>query len=201
MPTQPQQQMPTDDPMMKMLQSLMNGQAPDPSSFDQAGLPPGLAEMFAAGAGGPTGGPQAQLPPTVSSATWRIVHALTSLILAVYVTLSSPLSFTGSKEDREFSSITSSGADFGARLFFWFATVEVVLQSSRFFLERGQLGGSGWLGTLTKILPEPYAGYLRVVGRYGVIFSTVVSDALVVVFALGVVAWWNGTTSKAVSSS
>jgi hypothetical protein len=76
--------------------------------------------------------------------------------------------------------------------FYLFATFEVVLQSSRYVIERGQLQGSGMLSSIGQILPEPYAGYVRVVGRYSVIYSTVVSDAMVVVFVLGAASWWNG---------
>jgi len=46
------------------------------------------------------------------------------------------------------------------------------------------------MGTLAQVLPQPWAGYLRVVGRYSVIYTTVVADAMVVVFVLGVIAWW-----------
>jgi hypothetical protein len=73
-----------------------------------------------------------------------------------------------------------------------FATFEVVLQSSRFFIERGQLQGSGILSTVGGMLPEPYSGYVRLIGRYSVIYSTVVSDAMVVVFVLGAASWWRG---------
>ena len=59
-------------------------------------------------------------------------------------------------------------------------------------MERGQLPASGFLGGIAQILPEPYAGYVRVVGRYSVIWQTVVADAMVVVFVLGAAAWWRG---------
>ena len=79
-----------------------------------------------------------------------------------------------------------------AHFFYLFATFEVVLQSSRYFIERGQLQGSGILSTVAGILPAPYSGYVRTVGRYSVIYSTVVSDAMVVVFVLGATSWWRG---------
>lgn len=82
-------------------------------------------------------------------------------------------------------------------LFFVFATAELILQSSRFLLERkggaggvGQLGG--WLGMLAGFLPEPYRGYLLLMRRYARIWGTVVEDAMVIVFVVGCVAWWNG---------
>ena len=51
---------------------------------------------------------------------------------------------------------------------------------------------SGLLGMAASVLPQPYAGYIKLVGRYTTIFSTVAKDALVILFVLGMVAWWNG---------
>jgi hypothetical protein len=189
-----QQQMPPGggDPMMAMLQQMMGGAGGDPN----AQLPPGLAEMMGAMGGGGMPGQQQgqQAAPSESAYIWRIVHALFSFGLALYVTMSTP--FTGTKLARTASQYQSeTGESFGQRLFYMFATAEVVLQSSRFFLERGQLPQSGILGTLSQILPQPYGGYLRVVGRYSVIYTTVVADAMVVVFVLGMMAWWNGAVT------
>ena len=39
-------------------------------------------------------------------------------------------------------------------------------------------------------VPEPYAGYVRIAGRYIGIVQTVVADAMVVVFVFGAMAWW-----------
>jgi hypothetical protein len=33
---------------------------------------------------------------------------------------------------------------------------------------------------------------VRTIGRYSVIYTTVVSDAMVVVFILGATSWWKG---------
>jgi hypothetical protein len=155
-------------------------------------MPPGLAQML----GGM--GQAEPAPPASSSAyLWRIVHALFSLGLALYITLTT--SFTGSKLARTQAVEAVSWADDDgtmattvAHFFYAFATFEVVLQSSRYFLERGRLPPSGLLGSVAQILPEPYAGYVRVVGRYSVIWRTVVADAMVVVFVLGASAWWRG---------
>jgi len=175
--------------MMKLLQQMMGGATGDPN----AQLPPGLADMFgAAGAGGPgiPGQPQQQ-EPSSPAYLWRIVHAIFSLSLALYVVLTTP--FTGTKSARTASALpTEGGETFGQRLFYLFATVEVVLQSSRYFIEKGQLPPSGIMGTLSQILPMPYAGWIRVAGRYSVIYTTVVADAMVVVFVLGAMAWWKG---------
>ncbi|KIW06293.1 uncharacterized protein PV09_02761 [Verruconis gallopava] len=193
---QAQQMPPADDPMMAMLQQMMAG-AGEQNRDPNAQIPPGLASLF-----GALGQEQeaAQQPPTSSAYVWRILHFVISLFLALYVTLNT--TFTGSKRARELSSLTytaplSLERNFSTQLFYLFATAEVVLQSSRYFIEKGRLTQSGIMGTLSQVLPEPWAGYVRVVGRYSVIYTTVVADAMVVVFVLGVMAWWkNGASAE-----
>ena len=187
-PQQPGQA--ANDPMMSMLQQMMGD---DPNGDPMAGLPPGLRNLFNAAQQD-----DRQANPQLSSNTtnvWRIIHALVSFVLATYVVLTS--SYTGSKTAREPVSIPGvvhdgSGEHVVQRLFIWFSSVEVVLQSSRYFIEKGQLPQSGVLGAVGAMLPEPYATYIRIIGRYSVIFSTIASDAMVIVFVLGVVAWWRG---------
>lgn len=178
-----------EDPMMKLMQQLMGG-----AGGDGAGqLPPGFAEMFGGAGGGIPGmpGQPQHAAPSSSAYLWRIVHAIFSLTLAMYVVLTTR--FTGTKAARNASVYSlEDEQNFGQRLFYLFATVEVVLQSSRYFIEKGQLAPSGIMGTLAQFLPMPYAGWIKVAGRYGVIYTTVVADAMVVVFVLGAMAWWKG---------
>ncbi|KAF2711983.1 hypothetical protein K504DRAFT_464087 [Pleomassaria siparia CBS 279.74] len=196
---------PNQDPMMMMLQQMMggggggmpgmSGMPPMPGQPGQPGdLPPGLANLFSAMSGGGS-----EPSPDQSSAwIWRLVHSIFSLCLAIYIVLQTP--FTGTKLSRSPAaspgdpdwSIDSTPSETFRHFFYIFATSEVVLQSSRYFIERGQLQGSGILSSIGQMLPEPYAGYVRVIGRYSVIYSTVVSDAMVIVFVLGAVSWWTG---------
>ncbi|KAF2866067.1 hypothetical protein BDV95DRAFT_611945 [Massariosphaeria phaeospora] len=195
---------PAQDPMVAMLQQMMGGAAGGmPGGPGQPGapgdLPPGLANLFSAMQGGSAGEPS---PDQSSAWLWRLVHSLCSLALAVYIVFQTP--FSGSKlarttalsteTDNDWTQGSSAANSFG-HFFYLFATFEVVLQSSRFFIERGQLQGSGLLSSIGQMLPEPYAGYVRVVGRYSVIYSTVVSDAMVVVFVLGAASWWRGAAA------
>ncbi|KAL1648849.1 hypothetical protein SLS58_002029 [Diplodia intermedia] len=189
-----------DDPMMRMMQQMMQG-------GDQPGGAPGgddpMMKMMQAmmgmngGGGGPPGGQtaEAQKQATGSAYVWRVVHAVFSFGLAAYVALTS--TFDGSKLSRSASAAFAhqhegeAGAA-GKRLFYIFATAEVLLQTTRFFVEKGRLQQGGIMGTLSTVLPEPFAGYVRLAGRYSVIYTTVVADAMVVVFVLGVMAWWKG---------
>lgn len=187
---------PTDDPMLQMLQQMLGSGQPGAGGHGASGLPPGLPPGLAQMLGMPGDGaqsPQQQQAAPSSANIWRIVHALFSLFLALYVALGA--TFTGSKVARTRGQGVAMENDEGLnRRFFWlFATAETLLQSSRYFWERGGLPASGLMGTLGQMLPEPYAGYVRVVGRYSVIYTTVVADAMVVVFVLGCLAWWQGT--------
>ncbi|KAJ4368794.1 hypothetical protein N0V83_005876 [Neocucurbitaria cava] len=192
----------SQDPMMAMMQQMLGGGAGGfpglPGGQGQSGagpgdLPPGLANLFSAMNGGAAA---AEPSPEQSSAwIWRLVHSVFSLGLAIYIVLQTP--FTGSKLSRDnvldddWTGQSTPAQNF-AHFFYLFATFEVVLQSSRYFIEKGQLQGSGILSTVAGILPAPYSGYVRTIGRYSVIYSTVVSDAMVVVFVLGATSWWRG---------
>ncbi|EFQ96429.1 hypothetical protein CFE70_003312 [Pyrenophora teres f. teres 0-1] len=195
---------PSQDPMMAMLQQMMGvgaggmpgmpgmPGAPGQTGAPPGGMPPNLASMFSAMQGG---GPSEPTPDQSSAWVWRLVHSVLSLCFAAYIVLKTP--FTGSKlsrdnmPDDEWATQSTPTENF-AHFFYIFATFQVVLQSSRYFIEKGQLQGSGILSTIAGILPQPYSSYVRTVGRYSVIYSTVVSDAMVVVFVLGAASWWRG---------
>lgn len=179
--------------MMQMMQQMMssmpggagggmgpNGEMPELPAFMQSMM-----------AGQQQAAQEAAQPASDTAYIWRIVHAVFALSLAAYVALTS--TFTGSKIAR-FDTIQSQDA-VNPNFFYIFATVETVLQSSRYFLEKGQLSGGGMLATVTNsgMIPEPWAGYIRVVGRYMTIWTTLVGDAMVVVFVLGAIAWWKST--------
>ena len=184
-----------------MLQQVMGGlpggggvgggpNSPQPGGGD-AGLPPGLAAMLGAG-GGEGGGNAAHENPY--GYMWRIVHVVFAFGLGFYIIATAP-SFTGSRLLR--SAAYEADEHVEMRSFFWvFATAELVLQSTRFFVERGSAVESGGvLGMVQGFLPEPWRGYVGLVRRYGGIWTRVVEDALVVVFVLGVVAWWRGESA------
>ncbi|KAF2089890.1 hypothetical protein K490DRAFT_62767 [Saccharata proteae CBS 121410] len=183
-----------EDPMMRMLQQMMTGggggggeAGPNGGADD-----PMMRMMQMMGSGGMGGGPQQQQQqgqPTSSAYVWRVIHAVFSVSLALYIALAS--TFNGSKLARS-QSLVEGGGGVGQQLFWLFATAEVVLQSTRYFVEGGKVQGGGWLSMLGQVLPMPYAGYVRVVGRYSVIYTTVVADAMAVVFVLGAMAWWKG---------
>ncbi|KAL6717456.1 hypothetical protein ACLMJK_005371 [Lecanora helva] len=191
--SQEQPQSDDSDPMFKLLQQIMgSGSSPNTtSSPDTAGLPPALASLLSGTAP----------PPATPSAPryahlWRILHALFALTLGIYIIYNSH-AFTG---DVTRGGLTGAGYEGGKNVFWAFATAELVLQSSRFFWERwgkdreGEvgMGVGGWMGLLGGVLPEPWKGWAGLAGRYVGIWGTVVEDGMVVVWVVGVVAWWRG---------
>lgn len=161
-----------EDPMMAMLQQMLGG--------DGAG-----------GMNGMPGGPGVGGVEEPYAYIWRIVHALFALGLGLYIALMTP--FNGSRTARE--GYTSGGDDAGLTLasvhFFWiFATAEVLLQTSRFFVEKGRVQQGTVMRMITGFLPEPYKGYLAMISRYSRIWTTVSADAMALVFVLGACAWW-----------
>lgn len=172
--------------MMKLLQQMMGG---IPGAEGQGGEGEGgpLAAMLSAGGMAGMGGLSTK--EDKYGYLWKIVHAIFALILGIYVTATSH-AFTG---DISRGGISGAGHEGGVNVFWAFATAELVLQSTRFFLEKG--GGSqlgGWMGIVGNMLPEPYRGWLMLAARYSGIWSTVVEDGMVVVFVVGLVAWWKG---------
>lgn len=179
-----------DDPMVRMMQQMMGAMGGNPS--DPNAPPPEIPPMMKAMLGG--GGADKQdlaPPPTGSAYMWRIVHAVFAFVLATYIALTS--TFNGSQLARSQSVYTEgNGYALGSRMFTIFCTAELLLQSMRYFAEKGQLQGNGMIAKVANsgMVPEPYAGYIRISGRYIGIVQTIIADAMVVVFVFGAMAWW-----------
>lgn len=186
-----------EDPMARMMEQMMGLMGGDPSNPNAKppDLPPALKALMG-GVGGAAGAQQQEPPATSSTYLWRTVHAIFALLLAGYIAVTS--TFTGSKLARE-PHFYASGEGYGLerRLFLIFCTAELVLQSTRYFAEKGQLRGNGMLAKVANsgFVPEPWAGYVRIVGRYVGIAQTIMTDAMVIVFVFGAMAWWRGAAA------
>lgn len=163
-------------------------------SGDQTGLPHGLSAMLGAvGAAGPEQGLgyEEKQSNNKFGSVWRMTHALFALALGVYMVYMT--AFNGSQFSRpDNDRATESGLR--ARFFWAFATTQLILQSTRYFLEpdRGHTRAEGRMSMVAGAFPEPWRGRALLLGRYSLIWSTVVQDAMVVIFVLGGVAWWEG---------
>ncbi|RVD82268.1 uncharacterized protein DFL_006700 [Arthrobotrys flagrans] len=145
----------TNDPLLQMMQQMLGGAGGMP------GMPPPGADGSGAGAGG--------IPPDLLSAMlgggagleqpapqespyakwWALLHVLCSVLLGVYAVLSLPLRFTGTKEERVQHEETQK-----IPLFWYFATMELLLQSTRYLLvERGGPPPGMILTTISRFLP------------------------------------------------
>ncbi|CAJ2511021.1 Uu.00g066460.m01.CDS01 [Anthostomella pinea] len=180
------------DPMMQMMSKMMAGGMPGGAGGANpfAGTP--LESLFGGGGGGANPMQQAQQAASNKTANlWRILHAIFALGLGLYAAFAT--TFTGTKIERETAAIESTGM-FGensieqtrAYFFYVFTTVEAVLLTSRYFLDKNKSPPSGWLWTISGFLPGAVGGYARHSLRYGQILSTVRNDALVCIFVLGV---------------
>lgn len=185
-----------DDRMVRMLQQMMGGM-PGADGDDQNGLPPGLAALLGGGMSAPEPGAAAQgqhgKGESVDGYLWKIIHAAFALVLGIYIT--AVTTFNGASYSATKTIPGNIDEETGHRLFWIFATAEVVLQSSRYFLEKGKISQSGWIGMVTQMLPEPWKTYAGLLTRYSGIWTTIVQDAMIVVFVLGSVAWWKGAVS------
>jgi GET complex subunit GET2 len=168
-----------DDPMLKLFQQMLGG---IPGAIPGA---PGVPPMSMPGQDAAAmGDPYAYL--------WRIIHALFAIGLGLYIALTA--NFTGTKLARDMSALTTKNGgteleEKSVRFFLIFATAEVVLQTFRFYLEKGVVQPGGVLGMAMGFLPHPWKDYLVLMVRYGRIWTTTSGDALVCVFVLGVYSW------------
>lgn len=180
-----------DNPMMQMLQQMVGG-LPNDRENAETYLPPDLAAILGGSTTRTASGTNSEDDLNHSNAyVWKIVHALSALALGVYIIMTT--SFNGARFPEKKTAGAGNQLDISPRLFWIFATAEVILQSSRFFLDRGKSEKLGWLGILARNLPEPARSYVKLVLRYCRIWTTTVADAMIVVFILGCVAWWKGT--------
>ncbi|KAG9232290.1 hypothetical protein BJ875DRAFT_89502 [Amylocarpus encephaloides] len=177
-----------EDPMMQMMRQMLGGVPGE----GQAGMPnfPGVGPMP-----GMPGQAQPAAPVDPYAHLWRVVHAVFAVALGVYIAFTT--TFTGTKAERERSKLSYSADQDslspGNVQFFWiFATAELLLQSSRFFLEKGKIQPQGWLATINGFLPPAYKGYLALFLRYARIWTTLSGDAMTCVFVLGVCVWLRG---------
>lgn len=181
-----------DDPMVRMLQQMMGG-IPGMQEGASGDLSPGLGALL--GGGGPTSTDrQWQGQRSGEDAygyLWKIIHAIFALLLGIYMTAAT--TFNGAEVSRAEISSSNTEGEIGRRLFWIFTSAEMVLQGSRYLLENGKTNRPGWMGMLMQVLPEPWKNYVGLVARYSGIWTTVVEDAMVVVFVLGWVAWWKGS--------
>ncbi|KAI0874958.1 hypothetical protein GGS24DRAFT_489643 [Hypoxylon argillaceum] len=180
------------DPMMQMMQKMMAGGMPGAADGSNPFAGMGLEGLLSGAGGGPNPTQQGLAEQNKTANLWRVLHAIFALGLGIYVALST--TFTGTKVERDADGLQSTGV-LGAQsldqarawFFYVFTSVEAVLLTSRYMVERGAgFTPSGWTWSITGVLPDPVRGVARHALRYGQIFTTVRNDALFCVFVMGV---------------
>ncbi|KAK3819397.1 MAG: hypothetical protein JOS17DRAFT_756348 [Linnemannia elongata] len=71
-------------------------------------------------------------------------------------------------------------------VFWYFVTMELILQSTRMVLHGVTASPSSTLGTIAGFLPPPFSDMIRIFMRYRLIWSSMVNDLSVIVFIVGV---------------
>jgi hypothetical protein len=170
------------DPLMRMLRGVIG--EPHSAGLNGGGIPDRALSQEDSQSGG-----------DMHNNIWKAIHAIFALSLAIYMVVTT--SFVGTRAARHQERPPSYVAPVtsGTNFFWLFATVELLLQSTRFFLEKGRAPRESWLGKIAQYLPPPFAGYLVVLARYSVIYTMIVQDGMLIVFVLGCTAWWNGGTT------
>ncbi|KAK6535444.1 hypothetical protein TWF694_001904 [Orbilia ellipsospora] len=184
-----------NDPIFMMMQQMLGAAAANggpgvgKEGADGGGIPPELLNSMLGGGFG-AGGPE--IPQEVAQGSpfakwWAVIHVLCSILLGVYAVLSLPDKFTGTKEDRLKFADTPK-----IPLFWYFATMELMLQSTRYLLvERGGPPPGLIMGTIVRFLPRPLGRAILTLSHYIKMFSTAYQDALIVVFTIGMTGWVN----------
>jgi len=70
-------------------------------------------------------------------------------------------------------------------VFWYFVTMELVLQSTRMFVHGMTASPSSILGTIAGLLPSPFSDAILVFMRYRLIWTSMLNDLSVVVFIVG----------------
>ncbi|KAJ6260210.1 hypothetical protein Dda_4434 [Drechslerella dactyloides] len=205
---------PANDPVFQLMQQMFGGSLPGmnpdgSTAFGNGtakdgggagGIPPEvLGSMFGAAAGGGAG-EQAEVVESPYARWWAVVHVLCSVLLGLYAVWTLPERFNGTKVQRmtfeEHAKILIVGVYVWQPLFWYFATMELVLQSTRYLLvERGGPPPGMALITISRFLPPPLGTALVTLWHYIGMFSTVWRDGMVLLFTIGIAAWvgsWRG---------
>ncbi|CAO3685177.1 unnamed protein product [Umbelopsis ramanniana] len=129
-----------------------------------------------------------QTTPDNSAQYWTLAHFATMALLGIYAIItefktngrSHFASLILSKEpDSPFSS------SLAFPLFWYFVTLELILQSSRLFYQKGQPPPSSILGSIAAYLPPPFSTGILLFLRYSLIWKCLVNDCCLLVFIVG----------------
>lgn len=127
---------------------------------------------------------------------WSLIHFLIFLSLAIisgftFSQLRKTTTISVNEKIDEGSSTILESADqvpetySPSKLLWYFSTLELVLQTTRFFLENGAPPADSKITKLAVYLPHPFSGYLYTGARYIRMVRTIVQDFCLLLFVSG----------------
>ncbi|KAI9283441.1 hypothetical protein BC943DRAFT_99953 [Umbelopsis sp. AD052] len=129
-----------------------------------------------------------QTTPDTTAKYWTLAHFVTMAMLGIYAIVAEFKAngrshFANLILSNEPDSPFSSSSAFP--LFWYFVTLELILQSSRLFYQKGQPPPSSMLGTIAGYLPPPFSTGILLFLRYSLIWKCLVNDCCLLVFIIG----------------
>ncbi|KAI8089259.1 uncharacterized protein BX664DRAFT_263269 [Halteromyces radiatus] len=127
----------------------------------------------------------AAMDPTIKY--WNLIHLLSMLILGFYAVYMewAAVGMTRMAQLLQATSNDIYGLSHSGPLFWYFATIELCLQSARMFYQQGTMASNSTLGALATQLPPPLNNIITVFLRYRLIWSCLVQDCCILVFIIG----------------
>ncbi|KAH8924219.1 hypothetical protein BT69DRAFT_1319037 [Atractiella rhizophila] len=153
-----------------------------------------------------SGPPRPKERPTLGRVAYELVHFLLVAALGLYAAMVlEPVSALVVGEEGnmkrwkglrwERPSVGLEGAVGKVPMLAMFATLEVVLQSTRYYMNRNQFAPPTLLAAITPHLPPQLAVALNTGGRYWTLLSGVLDDLAVLVFIVGFFMMWGNIFS------
>ena len=173
----------TPNPMQQIFQQMM-GPSLSGGGVPNEMMPSGLEKLLLRNMQSSEQQAFSTPQPTKDTIIWKALHPVLAFALGLYIFYI--YAFKGALQQRM---IFPKGDNQLLSPFWLFAMIEFLLQSARYILE-GVQDQPGMLTTVAQLLPERWAERLKLMARYNGVWNTLVSDALVVIWVLGVGAWW-----------
>lgn len=164
-----------------MMEQMMTSTGASPGGPGGPGNPDAFGGMFGGG-GLPGLGGMGMQTPTKTDPTarlWTLIHVASILLLLIFLDPSSIPFLPGSLTE------TTVFRGSGQPVFWYFITLQLILQSTRLFIY-GPVLQNSLLTQIGGMLPPPYNGYATILARYSLIFTTIKDDFCLLIFGLGV---------------
>ncbi|KAF5101918.1 hypothetical protein D0Z00_000573 [Geotrichum galactomycetum] len=168
-----------------------------PTNFDPSALfssMPGMGNIPTGGAGAnqaaPAPAPVKSRATMIMDLTWTLIHFVSNLVLALYLGLhkSHEIAFN---ENGDIEATAVGEVPSSARLLWYFATLQLILQSSKFFFEARVPPPPSKIVSLASFLPQPFSSYIIMGVRYVRIVQTILQDFCLLLFIAGIASYFN----------